>query len=166
MLRQFMGEGIQKVDAKGRVSIPATYRRVIEAADPKFDTKNPAEFVIVYGGETRDYLECFTVEGANAMSAQINALPRNSGVRKRLQKLFNGQSMLASIDETGRIVLPQKLRQKIGLEGEAYFIAMGETFNIWKPETYEAEEDDVADVDAMIPEGADEWALLDMVGEA
>jgi len=37
-------------------------------------------------------------------------------------------------------VLPAKLRQKIGLENEAFFIAAGDTFQVWKPETYEAEE--------------------------
>ena len=48
--------------------------------------------------------------------------------------------MPTTVDETGRLVLPQKLREKIGLEGEAFFIAAGDTFQIWKPETYEAEE--------------------------
>jgi MraZ protein len=44
------------------------------------------------------------------------------------------------VDETGRLVLPAKLRQKIGLENEAFFIAAGDTFQVWKPETYEQEE--------------------------
>ena len=32
------------------------------------------------------------------------------------------------------------LRAKIGIEDEAFFIAAGDTFQIWKPETYETEE--------------------------
>jgi MraZ protein len=54
--------------------------------------------------------------------------------------MFHGQSFPTSVDETGRIVLPAKLRAKIGLEDEAFFIAAGDTFQIWKPETYETEE--------------------------
>ena len=57
-----------------------------------------------------------------------------------LQRLFHGQSFPTAIDETGRLVLPAKLRQKIGLDKEAFFIAAGDTFQIWQPETYEAEE--------------------------
>ena len=40
---------------------------------------------------------------------------------------YYGQSFPTSVDETGRLVLPQKLREKIGLEGEAFFIAAGDT---------------------------------------
>ena len=54
-----------------------------------------------------------------------------------LERLFNGLSLKTSIDETGRIVLPQKLRTKIDIGEEAYFIASGDTFQIWKPETYD-----------------------------
>ena len=74
------------------------------------------------------------------MDAKIDALPRGSMERKMLQRLFHGQSFPTNVDETGRLVLPAKLRQKIDLGSEAFFIAAGDTFQIWKPETYEAEE--------------------------
>ena len=57
-----------------------------------------------------------------------------------LQRLFHGHSFPTTVDETGRLVLPAKLRRKIELGSEAFFIAAGDTFQIWKPETYEAEE--------------------------
>ena len=66
------------------------------------------------------------------------------------------------MDETGRLVLPAKLRRKIGLEGEAFFIAAGDTFQIWKPETYESEE--LAKTEAWLdeqPEDFDPLILLD-----
>ena len=65
-----------------------------------------------------------------------------------------------TVDETGRIVLPAKLRQKIGIEGEAYFIAMGDTFQIWKPETYEGHDGEVEDILDDLG-GADIWTLLE-----
>lgn len=134
MLRRFRGEGHQKVDGKGRVSIPAHYRRVLEAGDPTSDG-NP-EFVIVYGDHRRKYLECYTMEAAAEVDAKIAKLPRGSMERRMLEKLFNGQSLITSVDDTGRIVLPAKLRGKIDIDTEAYFIATGDTFQIWKPETY------------------------------
>ncbi len=128
------------MDSKGRVSIPASFRRVLEAGDPNWtDGLNP-ELVIVYGDHRRDYLECYTMEAIGEVDAKIDRLPRGSMERKMLQRLFHGQSYPTNVDDTGRLVLPAKLRQKIGLEDEAFFIAAGDTFQIWKPETYEAEQ--------------------------
>lgn len=140
MARRFRGESHHKVDTKGRVSIPALFRRVIEASDPDWKENLPPELVIVYGDHRRSYLECYTVEAINEVDDKIDSLPRGSMERKMLQRLFHGQSYPTSVDETGRLVLPAKLRAKIGLENEAFFIAAGDTFQIWKPETYEVEE--------------------------
>ena len=140
MSRRFRGESHHKVDTKGRVSIPASFRRVIERADPNWTDGLSPELVIVYGDHRRNYLECYTMEAIEEVDAKIDALPRGSMQRKMLQRLFHGQSFPTTIDETGRLVLPAKLRSKIDLDKEAFFIAAGDTFQIWKTETYEAEE--------------------------
>jgi transcriptional regulator MraZ len=138
--RVFRGEGLHKVDAKGRVSIPALFRRVLEAGDPDWTDGLAPNLVIVYGDHRRQYLECYTMEAIAEVDARILRMQRGSHERRMVEKLFNGQSHPTSVDETGRLVLPAKLRQKIGLEGEAYFIATGDTFQIWNPETYETVE--------------------------
>ncbi len=141
MARRFRGESHHKVDTKGRVSIPASFRRVLEASDPNWrEASDSPELVIVYGDHRRNYLECYTIEAIEEVDEKIDALPRGSMERKMLQRLFHGQSFPTTVDETGRLVLPAKLRQKIDLKGEAFFIAAGDTFQIWKPETYESEE--------------------------
>ena len=140
MSRRFRGESHYKVDTKGRVSIPASFRRVIERSDPNWKEGLPPELVIVYGDHRRNYLECYTMEAIAEVDEKIDALPRGSMQRKMLQRLFHGQSFPTTIDDTGRLVLPAKLRNKIDLEKEAFFIAAGDTFQIWKTETYEAEE--------------------------
>ena len=122
------------------MSIPAPFRRVIEASDANWTEGLNPELVIVYGDHRRSYLECYTMEAIEEVDDKIDALPRGSIERKMLQRLFHGQSFPTSVDETGRLVLPAKLRKKIGLENEAFFIAAGDTFQIWKPETYEQEE--------------------------
>ncbi|PIE13025.1 MAG: transcriptional regulator MraZ [Rhodobacterales bacterium] len=140
MARRFRGESHHKVDTKGRVSIPASFRRVLEAGDPDWTEGLNPNLVIVYGDRRRNFLECYTIEAIDEVDDQIAALPRGSMERKMLQRLFHGQSFPTNVDETGRLVLPAKLRQKIDLENEAFFIAAGDTFQIWKPETYETEE--------------------------
>ena len=80
-----------------------------------------------------------------------------------LERLYNGQSLTTSVDETGRLVLPAKLREKIAIDGEAFFIAAGDRFQIWKPETYETEEQ--AKTEALLEElgDADPLIFLDEV---
>lgn len=167
MGRRFRGESQHKVDGKGRVSIPASFRRVLEASDPNWtDGLNP-ELVIVYGDHRRKFLECYTIEAIDEVDQKIDALPRGSMERKMLQRLFHGQSHPTNVDETGRLVLPAKLRQKIGLEGEAFFIAAGDTFQIWRPETYEQEE--LAKTEEWLeelPEDFDPLSLLEGNGGA
>jgi MraZ protein len=128
------------VDTKGRVSIPASFRRVLESSDPNWQPGDNPELVIVYGDHRRKYLECYTMQAIDEVDDKIDALPRGSMERKMLQRMFHGQSFPTNVDETGRLVLPAKLRNKIDLENEAFFIAAGDTFQIWKPETYEVEE--------------------------
>lgn len=164
MSRRFRGESHHKVDTKGRVSIPASFRRVLEAGDPNWKSGEAPELVIVYGDTRRDYLECYTMEAIDEVDAKIDALPRGSMERKMLQRLFHGQSFPTAVDETGRLVLPAKLRQKIALDGEAFFIAAGDTFQIWKPETYDTvERAKEAEWLGDLPEDFDPMSFLDGV---
>ncbi|WP_353471629.1 division/cell wall cluster transcriptional repressor MraZ [Salipiger sp. H15] len=159
---RFRGESRNKVDGKGRVSIPASFRRVLEAGDPDWtDGLNP-NFVIVYGDHRRQYLECYTIEEMEAVEDRISAMKRGSQKRRLLERLFSTQSVTTSVDETGRIVLPAKLRDKIGLEDWAYFASNVDTFQIWKPETFE--EVELAGTEEFLdemPEDFDPLQLLD-----
>jgi len=165
LARRFRGESNHKVDSKGRVSIPASFRRVLEAGDPNWQSGGNPELVIVYGDHRRKFLECYTMEAIDEVDAKIDALPRGSMERKMLQRMFHGQSFPTSVDETGRLVLPAKLRTKIALEDEAFFIAAGDTFQIWNPATYDQEELAAAEewLDEL-PEDFDPMQYLDGAG--
>lgn len=158
---RFRGESDNKVDAKGRVSIPASFRRVLETGDPAWVEGKQPEFVIVYGGVTRKYLECYTMQAIEEVDEKIENLPRGSVQRRHLERMFSGQSVTSTVDDTGRIVLPKKLRDKIGIDKTAFFIAAGDTFQIWNPETYsdihEKEEAELED----LPDDFDIVAWLD-----
>lgn len=136
MARRFRGSETFKVDAKGRVSIPAAFRRVIEASDPDWREGLRPNIVIVYGFPNQHWLEVYTIRAAEEIDEQIAALPRGSNERNLLEELMHGRAIDAQIDDDGRLVLPQKLREKIGLKDEAFFISAGDYFRIWHPATY------------------------------
>lgn len=164
MALMFIGESRNKVDTKGRVSIPAKFRRVLEAGDPEWKSGDNPNLYIVYGGPSRDYLECFTVEAMNDVYARIKKMGRGTKRRIALSQLYMTQTAEASVDETGRLVLPRDLRDKIDIDGMAFFAGKGDTFEIWRPETYdanqmeqlEADDDFDPDVDPSIYLGGDE----------
>ncbi|MFT4714893.1 MAG: MraZ protein [Paracoccaceae bacterium] len=136
--RRFRGESVHKVDTKGRVSIPAPFRRVLEENDPEWtDGLNP-NLIIVYGGKSRPFLEGFSVTAMDDVDDRIAHMPRGSKNRRILERMFSGQAVQIQIDETGRLVLSQKLRDKVGISTEAFFIASGDTFQIWQPAAYDA----------------------------
>lgn len=162
MARRFRGEFHQKVDGKGRVSIPAQFRRVLEQGDPSWSAGDQPEFVIVYGDHRRKYLECYTIQAIEEVDDQIADMPRGSPERRMLEKLFSGQSTQIGVDETGRIVLGKKLREKIGIEDEAFFIASGDTFQIWKPETFEDED---KRTEAQLDEYPDDFDVLTLLDQ-
>jgi MraZ protein len=60
--RRFRGSDTFKVDAKGRVSIPAPFRRVIEASDPNWREGLRPNIVIVFGGKNQNWLEVYTIK--------------------------------------------------------------------------------------------------------
>lgn len=174
MTGSFRGEFSQKVDGKGRLSIPAAFRRHLEDGDPEYrarrealrgeddKVKGGARFVIVYGDARREFLECYTVEGMAALEARILAIPRGTPSRRALERVFITLSTVAEIDGDGRIVLPQKLREKLGLAEEAVFAGTADTFQIWQPEAYERDVAEKAEeeIEGLAP-GVDIAALLD-----
>nr|WP_221235526.1 division/cell wall cluster transcriptional repressor MraZ [Sagittula marina] len=162
---RFRGESRHKVDTKGRVSIPASFRRVLEAGDPDWTEGLNPNFVIVYGDHRRKFLECYTVQEMEAVEDRIASMKRGDPKRRILERLFSTRSVTTSVDETGRIVLSAKLREKIGITNEAYFASNVDTFQIWEPTVYEEEELAKAEeyLDEL-PEDFDPVQLLDEEG--
>lgn len=161
MARRFRGESVHKVDTKGRVSIPAAFRRVLEEGDADWtDGLNP-NLVLVYGGKSRNFIEGYTMASMEEVDDKISNMKRGSKARRALEHMFSGQSVQLQVDETGRLVLAPKLREKIGVTKEAVFVATGDTFQIWEPEAYENHAADLEDWMDDEDEDFDPLILLD-----
>lgn len=140
MARRFRGSETYKMDAKGRVSIPSAFRRVIEAGDPDWSPEKRPNIVVVYGGPERKWLEVYTMEAIYEIDEQIDMMQRGSPERAEIEDLMYAQSHQTEIDGDGRFVLPQKLREKIGLTSDVYFASAGTSFKIWAPDVYADEQ--------------------------
>jgi len=137
----FIGEYTFKVDSKGRLSIPALFRRELEEGDPEAANSTEAKrtrLVVVYGADSQKMLQVHSFEGFKKLAASINARPYSDPNRAILQRLVLNKAHPTEIDPDGRLVLPAALRERFKLTGDAYFAGMGETFEIWNPDTFKA----------------------------
>ena len=160
MAETFRGEFTQKVDAKARVSIPAPFRRALEAGDPA-QGAGP-RVVIVYGGD-RAYLECYSIAEMARIERSIGRMPIGSPQRKYLERHMITLSQTVEIDMDGRIVLQAKSREKIGMgnlkdSADAVFAGTLNKFQIWHADAYAV---DVAAKDGdVLDAGQDMLSLL------
>ena len=167
MDRRFRGEHTFKVDKKGRMSIPADFRRVLESGDPAWSDGERPNLVLVYGGSDNRFLEGFTVKAADERAEKIERLPE-SRLKRKLVRQYISKSISIQIDPDGRLVIPQRYRDMIGLalDSNAVFVGTMGTFQIWSEGPYEDyldEEDGEDDLGFDLPSGTNPLDALDIV---
>ncbi|MEM7073456.1 MAG: division/cell wall cluster transcriptional repressor MraZ [Pseudomonadota bacterium] len=163
----FRGEFNQKVDGKGRMSIPADFRAVLADGDPRCPENSLPRLVVLHGPHLKNCLQAYTIDAMAEIEEGIRNLPRGSTARKQASRMILGKSWDTEVDKDGRIVLPQRLRQQIGLDREAVMVAMGDYFEIWNAATYADQE--AAETDAWLedlPDDFDPLSLIDPPGDA
>lgn len=163
MKRRFRGESVHKVDPKGRVSVPAPFRRVLEEGDPDWTEGLNPTFVLIYGRRGKACLEGYSMRAMDEVDEEVAARPRFSREREILERMLSTKSVYAQVDENGRIVLPARLREMIGVTDEALFAGMIDKFQIWAPRSYA--EDEARDDGWLEEQGldGDPHALLDRI---
>jgi MraZ protein len=108
---------------------------VLEAGDPDWTEGLRPELVLVYGGQSQNYIEGFTVQAMEDMEDAIEAMEWGDD-RSAMEMNYSTKSLQMNIDDTGRIILNPMLIEKLGLEGEAVFAGTVKTFQIWHPDEY------------------------------
>ena len=160
---RFRGVFHQKVDSKARVSIPAALRRKLDLEDPVSQDAPKTRIVMVYGDKKRNFVECYTIRGAEELAADVENMPLGSKDRLRAERDLIMMSITVEIDDDGRIVLPQPVREKMGFRGDdlekggvASFAGVTNRFKLYRQEVWTAEmaaiddDDDEDDEDSLV----------------
>ena len=134
----FLSTYVNKVDRKGRVSVPATFRAAV--ADQSFPG------IVVFPSIKHEALDANGIRRMEEMSERLNALDEFSEEHENLSLLFADAQALP-FDTEGRIVLPEKLIQYAHISETAAFVGLGRSFQIWEPNRF-------ADHQAMLRERA------------
>jgi MraZ protein len=117
------------VDAKKRVSIPAPFRRVLGGVESLYLWPSLDKPCIEGAGE--GLMQQFE----DSMSDLDLMDPR----RIALANYIMGEARQGKLDEGGRIVLDAELLATAGITEKAKFVGLGDRFQIWEPDAYEAE---------------------------
>lgn len=139
MLASFSGTHELKMDGKGRMSVPADFRRVLEANDADFRDGDLPRMRLLYGPQLRNHLVVYSLDAYADIVRRLEALPEGEIDTTMAFRMIVGMSMQIDIDKDGRIVMPQKQREKLGLPegGEVVLTGAGRKFEIWSAATYQ-----------------------------
>ena len=128
---RFVSHYMLRLDAKGRVSVPAPFRAVL--ARDGFDG------LYCYPALDRPALDA----GGNALLAEIEALmaglPLYSDQREQFSLALYGTSETLKIDGEGRMQLTETLKAHAAIADSVLFVGLGHKFQIWEPGRFRAE---------------------------
>lgn len=129
---RFVSTFTNKIDAKGRVSIPAPFRTVLER-----DSYANGGGLYCYPSIDSPALDAGGERLAQKIDGLLSSLPDYSDERDELSVALYGDVQLLTIDGDGRIVLPESLRHHAGIGDRVTFVGLGEKFQIWSPDAFE-----------------------------
>ncbi|MFT6332078.1 MAG: MraZ protein [Lentimonas sp.] len=125
----FLSTFENKIDKKGRVSVPAQFRASLSSQLANQDFAG----IIVYESFVNDCIEGCDIARIKQLSESIDNLDPFSESRDSFAASILGGAIQLSFDGDGRVILPESLIKKIGLQDRAVFIGKGATFEIWQP---------------------------------
>ncbi len=124
----FLSTYLNKVDRKGRVSVPATFRSTLAThRHPNVVILFPSFKVAALDGTGSDRME--------EMKNRLDALDQFSDEYDDLSLLFADSHQLA-IDGEGRIILPETLKEHAHISSDVAFVGLGAMFQVWEPSRY------------------------------
>ena len=130
----FNGSALNAVDVKGRLSIPAFIRGVVERrSDAKAVVLGAHEVDPCLTAYDRGYARILHSENERRrlLEETKGDIGDNNHFR-RARRTF-GLTEDVPYDPSGRIIMPPMMRRKGRIEDLALFVGVGGTFEIWNP---------------------------------
>ena len=119
----FLGHYEHTIDEKGLMIIPIRYREMLEGG---------AFIMMGFDGN----LMVMTSAYFNTIAEKINALSITDNTTRMLQMMIFQSADHLDVDRSGRILIPQFLRQTAKLADTAIISGAGQYFAIWSPEVW------------------------------
>ena len=121
----FLSKYQNKIDKKGRVSVPSAFRSVL--SEDKFNS------IVVYPSFKNNCIEACSMSRLQEIYKIIQNLDPYSEERDAFETIVMGESIQLQFDNEGRVIIPSYLIEQVGISEQAFFIGKGLVFEIWDP---------------------------------
>ena len=145
----FLGQFYHNIDEKGRLTVPARFR----------DQLNAEECIVMQGFDQN--LMLLTSSYFELLSRRLNGMSLTESDARLLRRLFFSTAHHVELDKSGRVLLPQFLRDAIGLRSEAVVVGAGDYIEIWSVEQWSEQAKQIHEAQL----NADRFAALNLSTE-
>ena len=131
----FTGEHTGKIDAKGRLVLPARFKAQLPKVNGGSDREDEqGEVVLRMGFEPS--LQLYPMDVYKPQHEKIAALSMFNPEQLALRRYFFSRTIFLSLDNLGRLLLPRSFLTYAQLRQAAFFVGVGDFIEIWSPEAY------------------------------
>jgi len=139
----FLGAFTHTIDEKGRLTVPAKFRADLAAG-------------LVVTRAIDRCLAIYPMEEWEQLAGQVSALPVTDRRARAFRRLVFADATDAIPDKQGRVLIPPRLREYAGIDGEVVVTGLNTYIEVWNPDAWDEERARVeareADIEA--------WAAL------
>ncbi len=129
-MTQFLGTHQNRLDAKGRVSVPAQFRSALKA---RCNGDGNGIQLVLRPSHQHQCIEAWPPAEFDALSEPLNRIDLFSQAHDDLAASLYADAFPVEADKEGRIVLPDNLVAYAGLSDAVVFMGLGRVFQIWEP---------------------------------
>jgi len=125
----FLSTFINKLDKKGRVSVPASFRLALSG--------QAFQGIVAFRSYKLPAIEGMGIDRMQRLSDSVDQLDLFSEAQDDLTTTIFADSQLLAFDGDGRVMLPQLLLDYSKINEAVAFVGRGATFQIWNPDAFE-----------------------------
>ena len=127
----FRGQFAHNLDARGRVSLPARFRDVLQSdGDARYILTPDPRYRCLHLYPFRSWLD---------YERKISELPSHHEGIVRFRRLYVSVAQEGELDKVGRIRLPPEFRERIAVERDVVFAGMGKIVEVWAKRLWDEE---------------------------
>ena len=128
-MNRFLSNVTNKIDTKGRVSVPSAFRSVlaVRGVQELYCLQDFAFPAISVGGP--DLLDRY--------ERQIAAMDAFSPEANMMSLLVHGGGVFMKLDSEGRLMVTDFIREFTGISSEVTFVGRADHFQLWQPEAFQ-----------------------------
>ena len=125
----FLSSYENKLDKKGRVSVPAAFRSHLSSLG--------YNGFVTYPSFNHEALEACSEDRVEKLSNTIDSLNPFEEKRDYFATSVLSESVSLQFDSEGRVLITEKLLDHAKIKNSIFFVGLGKTFQIWEPKSFE-----------------------------